>query len=359
MVNIGFVLGTKAQFIKSKYVLKELVKNNFNLVIVDTGQHKEITKMELEQISENYDYVSVSRNSKNISSIVSMFFWFLKITLRPLKVEKLQKADYCIVHGDTLSTLIGLFIAKKNKVPVIHLESGFKSNNWFKPFPEEIIRALVTKFSEIIVIDSPEAEKNIKKYIGKKKIIRISRNTLFDSVVQEIKDVEIIKNNNLIVTIHRTENIYNKKLLNKFINLLIEIENKNLFDEIIWYCHDITFNALIKNSYNNLLIQKGIKLKKLLTHNKFILELCKSKSIITDGGSIAEECSILGLKTIIWRDLVENIQYLNKNVILSNYDSTYIFEFLNMNNLNTEITKFDDINLVSPSKEFVEELINL
>ena len=133
MVNIGFVLGTKAQFIKSKYVLKELVKNNFNLVIVDTGQHKEITKMELEQISENYDYVSVSRNSKNISSIVSMFFWFLKITLRPLKVEKLQKADYCIVHGDTLSTLIGLFIAKKNKVPVIHLESGFKST------PEDIL----------------------------------------------------------------------------------------------------------------------------------------------------------------------------------------------------------------------------
>ena len=43
-----YVLGTKAQFIKSKYILKNLIENNCKIYILDTGQHKEITSKELD-----------------------------------------------------------------------------------------------------------------------------------------------------------------------------------------------------------------------------------------------------------------------------------------------------------------------
>ena len=45
--EILYVLGTKAQFIKSKFILENLIKNNFKVFILDTGQHKEITNSEL------------------------------------------------------------------------------------------------------------------------------------------------------------------------------------------------------------------------------------------------------------------------------------------------------------------------
>ena len=45
--EILYVLGTKAQFIKSKFILENLINNNFKVFILDTGQHKEITSSEL------------------------------------------------------------------------------------------------------------------------------------------------------------------------------------------------------------------------------------------------------------------------------------------------------------------------
>ena len=45
--KVIYVLGTKAQFIKSKQVLLKLYEKNINILILDTGQHKELTTKEL------------------------------------------------------------------------------------------------------------------------------------------------------------------------------------------------------------------------------------------------------------------------------------------------------------------------
>ena len=97
----------------------------------------------------------------------------------------------------------------------------------------------------------------------------------------------------------------------------------------------------------------GIVLMELVPHNEFIQKLIESKLIITDGGSISEECSILGLNTVIWRDVVENIDYLNGNVILSNYDFEKIYKFID--NLPKRKSNLDNEN--SPSVELVDLLI--
>ena len=230
--EILYVLGTKAQFIKSKFILENLIKNNFKIYILDTGQHKEITSSELNYFKDNFEYISISKNKKNISSIFTMFTWFNKIIFSKNKINKLKNVKYCLIHGDTISTLIGLIIGKKNNLKVVHIESGHRSYNWFKPFPEEIIRSIVTRFSDILSVDSKEGESNVSKYQTKKKIIRLSRNTIYDSVVMTLKIEKPIESNTLIVTIHRTENIYNKKRLKSLISLLIKLKKENLFSEI-------------------------------------------------------------------------------------------------------------------------------
>ena len=102
-----YVLGTKAQFIKSKYILKNLIENNCKIYILDTGQHKEITSKELDFL-KNFELITLSKNKKNISTISSMIFWFLKILVTNNKIDEISRAQYCLVHGDTISTLIGL-----------------------------------------------------------------------------------------------------------------------------------------------------------------------------------------------------------------------------------------------------------
>lgn len=354
--KIVYILGTKAQFIKSKYVLINLMNLGMDIAIIDTGQHKEITNIELINSGLKYDYFSLTENNKNISTIPKMFFWFLKILFKKNKIALFKGSSFTLLHGDTLSTLIGLILAKLNKSKVIHLESGYKSNNIFKPFPEEIIRSLVSKFSEILVVDGKTQYLNILKYKGKKKIIEIKRNTIVDSLsnINSNKNSSN-QNNSLIITVHRTENIYNRNRLNMLANLIIEISNKKYFERIEWFCHDVTKNALNKFNFIEDLNKHKIILNDLIPHDDFIIRLSKAKAVITDGGSIAEECSILGLNTVIWRDLVENKEYLGKNVILSEYNNIKIHKFLQ----NLPKRSKPNIETYSPSKELAEVIFKL
>jgi len=354
--KIVYILGTKAQFIKSKHVLINLMKLGVEIVILDTGQHKELTEKELANSDLIYEYHTLSENNKNISTIPGMIYWFLKILFNRKKILLFKDVCFSLVHGDTVSTLIGLIVSKQNKSKVIHLESGYKSNNLFKPFPEEIIRGIVSRFSEVLVVDGNTQYSNVLKYKNKKKIIEIQRNTVIDSITEIKRDINLdIVDKSLLVTVHRTENIYNKYRLNTFINLLLEISNNKYFDRIEWFCHDITKNALVKNNLIEKLENQGIFLYDLIPHEDFLNRLLNSKAIITDGGSIAEECSILGLNTIIWRDVVENTKYLNENVILSKYNLDIIYNFFQ--NLPDKGNPIKDT--YSPSKELAKIIYSL
>ncbi len=352
--KIAYVLGTKAQFIKSKYILSNLVENGFELTILDTGQHIELTSRELKLFGKNYNHINLTNNSKNISKIRSMLLWFIKFLFFGNKITLDNDIQYCLIHGDTVSTLMGLVFSKRNNLKTIHIEAGYKSHNLFKPFPEEIVRSIVSKYANIVSVDGEEYLRNIKN-INNKKLILLKKNTIFDSVNVFLNEINIDKKNILTITIHRTENIYNKKRLRDFIELLIKVSEINKFEKIQWFCHDITINALTKNNLVKPLEDNCIKLKKLLPHKKFLNEIINSKAVITDGGSIAEECFIINQNTLIWRDVAESKNYLNKNVILSNYDESKSLNFLKSVEFKYPINMDD----YSPSKDFVTQFLSL
>lgn len=351
--KVVYVLGTKAQFIKCKHILENLISKNIKVVILDTGQHREFTTKELGESGLIYEYINISKNKTNVSSISAMIVWFLKIVFSLKNKHSLGNVSFCMVHGDTVSTLVGLLYAKYNRYKTVHLESGYKSFNLLKPFPEEIIRNIVTKYSDFLIVDGKTQLNNVAKYKDKKKILEIPRNTIIDSLIEfNLKDPVDLKNN-LTVTVHRTENIYNKKKILLLIELLKDIQIKYSFDKINWFCHDVTLNALRKYNLEELVKKNNIELKNLTTHNTFVKELRSSKLVITDGGSIAEECYILGLNTIIWRDVVENEEYLNEHVILSKYNFETIFMFLNVMKDRRNMFK----NFDSPSEKLVDQLV--
>ena len=114
--KVIYVLGTKAQFIKSKHILLKLYEKNINILILDTGQHKELTTKELKNSGLVYDYISLTDNTENISKVLNMVIWFFKLTLSSRFKEDFQKISYSIIHGDTVRTLIGLIISIRNKI---------------------------------------------------------------------------------------------------------------------------------------------------------------------------------------------------------------------------------------------------
>jgi len=182
---------------------------------------------------------------------------------------------------------------------------------------------------------------------SKKAIKRISENTIVETIDL---DNQYPSNKIVTVTLHRTENITSKKKLNKFVDFLEKISETHTLN---WYLHEPTRNYLDKF---NISIPSKINLFDLLQHDKFLVELKKSDLVVTDGGSIQEECYFLGKKTIIWRNATERRYALNRNMFLSNLDVSDSLKFIHDSNLISDKKyKLE----VSPSKEIVGYLTEL
>ena len=92
--------------------------------------------------------------------------------------------------------------------------------------------------------------------------------------------------------------------------------------------HGPTKRVLEKRHLDTRLVSAGVRLVPLLAHAAFVERLRDAAFVITDGGSIQEECALLGVPTLLWRARTERDDGLGENVVLSKYDTSTIDEFV-------------------------------
>lgn len=346
--KVYFFIGTKAQAIKCLPVIKYFV-SKLEIEIIDSGQHRKIVDEIYRDSNLKIEKNILSNNKNNISTYKSGVSWFIKFLVKQLFVRRLPKSSsksICVVHGDTVSTLLGLLWAKRNSLNVLHLESGLTSNNLLNPFPEEIIRRIVSRYSDILIcFDKSSYEYLIDKHSNKNKFIKkVSENTIAEMI--DLSPVNIEKNL-ITVTMHRTENLVSSKKFKIFCQLLNDLSDDY---KINWYLHEPTKNYLDKYQVN---LSKKINILPLLPHDEFITEIKKSSLVITDGGSIQEECYLLKKHTILWRKKTERQYATNNNMFLSKFNTKDVHTFIRKNiNTKQKEAKFD----YKPSKEIYEFL---
>ena len=353
---INFVIGTKAQFIKCIPLINEFITSWVNIRLYDLKQHSKITSNLKQKINKGYEYIEYSKNSQDIGTYGGLLRWFINSFIKVLfSTDKNIESSYCFVHGDTISTLIGTFFIKRNKGILVLLEAGHSVPGVLKHFPESIIRYISAKTADFIIATGESQITQLKKWGVKGKIIEISRNTIYDSVTNVTLNEKAT--NNVIVSIHRTENINNKSRMALLVKTLCKLDDEF---NIIWHLHIPTKNMLKSHKLLNKLNKQNIHLKDLEEYDIFINKIFNSEFVITDGGGVVEECKIIGTPTLVWRNehLDQNqIFEKSKNLFLSNYDEEDIeYFFDNYKNLKEN---FELTNQVSPSKEIVEELKKL
>ena len=354
-MNILFVLGTKAQFIKTIPMINYAIKNKYSVTVVDLKQHPEKTISLISKINGEYSYLEFIKNKKDIGTYLGLLKWTLIICLKIIfKKEKLFSNNLAIVHGDTLSTLLGAFLIRRNKGKLVLLEAGLGFPGMFKHFPESFIRLYVAKFSHFLIANGEDQINQLKTWGVKGNIIEISRNTIYDSL--DLVGLEQTENKReVVISIHRTENINSKDNMKSLINVISNI--KESYD-VSWYLHIPTKNKLKSFNLINSNKLKNVNLIDLVPYDEFLNKLYNSEFVITDGDGVVEECYILGVPTLVWR-----YEHLDSNHLFSgdsslllsdfNFDKCLNF-FQNYKNFKTDRKKDSS----SPSKEALDKLIN-
>jgi len=297
--KLAIIVGTRPEIIR----LSEIIKNSnnyFNLYLIHTGQNYdyELNKIFFKDLNiKEPDYYLDCASKTSITTISNI----LKKTETILK--KINP-DAFLILGDTNSALSSI-VAKKLQIPIFHYEAG---NRCFdQRVPEEINRKLVDHISDINITYSSFAKSNlINEGIKAENIFKvgspmkevINSNSKKISKSNILKKLGLKKNNYFVVSLHREENVDDKKILSKYIELLNNISNKYK-KLIIFSTHPRTKKNILKFK---LKLSKNIKSIKPLSFTDYLNLQINSIIVLSDSGTISEESSILNFRAINIRE---------------------------------------------------------
>ncbi len=305
-IKVALVLGTRPEIIRLSEVIKKL-KNNLNLILIHTNQNYDfnlnnIFFKDLDLPKPNYSF---DLKKKNLSNQIS------EILVNTEKVLLKEKPDAFVVLGDTNSAL-SAYVAKRLKIPIFHIEAGNRS---YDPnVPEEINRKIVDHLSDINIVYSTLSKENlIKENFGLDRIFHLGsplyevykKNTKLISNSKILKKLNITKNNYILVSIHRDENLEIKNNFIKVIKLLDFLNKKK--EKIIFSTHPRT-QKKIKKKYKNILFHKPF------SYSEYNLLQINAKIVLSDSGSLTEESSIMKFKSINLRSSYERQEGMKKGI---------------------------------------------
>jgi len=351
------LVGTKAQYIKMAPVILETARQGLAFQLIYTGQHSET----FSDLQSNFGLgppdirLSELTEAKDRQSFIR-WLWAARRAANSSSMRHVwNDASAIVVHGDTASTLLGARIAKRYRRPLVHVEAGLRSFNYFHPFPEEIIRVMVSRTTALHCCPDAVAMQNLGRANVTGERLLTHGNTLIDSLrmAQSHSNNQTTDNGPYgIFSMHRHENLFKKSRLLSALSIL------NRLSEIVpikFVLHPVTQHRLESLRLLDALRNNDrIRLVERMDFFAFHRLLRGARFVATDGGSNQEECALLGIPCVLLRRATERPDGLGESVLLADLDAERILPFVR------EAASKDrppvDLPDVSPSKVIVDRL---
>jgi len=297
------ILGTRPEFIRLSQILPKL-DHACEHIIIHTGQNysqklNEIFFKELGLREPNYFLESKSKTPMEQIG---------KILFGCEKIFKKEKPDRVLILGDTNSSMAAI-TAKRMGIDVYHMEAG---NRCFDDrVPEEVNRRIIDHSSDILMPYTERSRMNLLREGIPGERIYVTGNPIkevLDFYKKKIDSSEILKDRNLekkkyfLVTLHREENVDTKERLAGFVKALEQLHEIYKVP-VIWSVHPRTRKRLEEHNHN--VNEKGIHLLEPLGLFDFVNLEKNALCVLSDSGTVQEECSIFNIPNVTLRDVTE------------------------------------------------------
>jgi UDP-N-acetylglucosamine 2-epimerase (non-hydrolysing) len=302
-VKIMTVLGTRPEIIRLSRIIKKL-DHLCEHVLVHTGQNYDpnLSDVFFQQLGvrppDHLLNVRGDTFGERIGEIVSS-------TARVLCAER---PDRLLVLGDTDSGL-GAMAAKRMGIRVFHLEAG---NRCFDDrVPEEVNRRIIDHSSDILMPYTERSRANLLREGIEGRRIHVIGNPILeviqyhDAAIREsdvLRRLELEAGKFFLVTMHRQENVDVEERLRSLIRAL-ELIQKEYDLPMVCGLHPRTQNKM--QSYRIGSGREQIQFYPPFGLFDFITLERNAFCVLSDSGTVQEECCIFRVANVTLRDVTE------------------------------------------------------
>lgn len=216
-----------------------------------------------------------------------------------------QSCDVCVVVGDVTSTMACAITARKQRIPVAHVEGGIRSGDW--TMPEEINRVVTDAISNWFFTTSETANINLRNGGVEDDRIFFVGNTMIDTLRKHLPRLRppplwsergLEKGTYFVLTLHRPGNVDQADRLRKTMAAILDGARGR---PVVFPVHPRTAAQLESTGFPT----DGFVLTDPLGYLEFNYLVKHALAVITDSGGITEETTVLGVPCLTLRDSTE------------------------------------------------------
>jgi UDP-N-acetylglucosamine 2-epimerase (non-hydrolysing) len=302
-LKVTAVVGARPNFVKMAPVLHALLdRDQAAIHVLHTGQHYDaaLSVAFLEQLGmptpdDNLGIGSGPHGEQTARALAGVE----RVLMR-------ERPDAVIVAGDVNSTLAAALAAVKLLIPVVHVESGLRSQDW--TMPEEVNRVLTDRISDLLLCTSEDAVDNLRaEGIAGDGVVLVG-NTMIDSLRRmldvadrspALEQLGLEPRSYVLVTLHRPALVDDPRRLEAVLHVLGRIAQRL---PVVFPMHPRT-RAHIEKA--NVPVPAGLIALEPLGYLEFLSLERWARLVVTDSGGVQEETSALGVPCVTYRTTTE------------------------------------------------------
>lgn len=337
---IVVIFGTTGELIKLAPILRRLDDRGLRYLTISTNQQvNQIGDFQRDlKLPPSDMELAHGNNGHDLGRIADLPAWITTVSREflaqssPLRrrLSRSSERHMALVHGDTMTTVLGAVMGRLLGLPVAHLEAGMRSGNWRHPFPEELNRRAAGRLATIHYATTGREVSNLHRAPGE--VVLIGANTVLDSIElvpagrKAARDVlgDLTPEGPYgLISLHRTELLRDRERLKA---ILDEISRTRFSYPMFFVDHPVTVAAMKSHGLDDSL-STFVRIARL-PYTAFIALLRECEFLLTDSGGCQEECFYLDVPCLVHRLVTERHEGIGRNVVVSNYDINVVADFL-------------------------------
>ncbi len=284
----------------------------FDSVVCVTAQHREMLDQVLDLFGIRPDFdLDLMQPDQSLAALTAAAIGGLDPVLDQVR------PDWVLLQGDTTTVVAASLLAFYHQTRVGHVEAGLRTDDKWRPFPEEINRRVASVVADLHFAPTPRARDNLLREGVDAGRILVTGNTVIDALLRVVSLPYDWKSGPLrglpadrrliTVTAHRREN-FGAPLEGIFRALQALAEE---FAGDVHIVYPVHRNPNVSEpAYRMLGEVPNISLLDPLDYLPMVHLLKRSYLVLTDSGGLQEEAPALGVPVLVLRQVTERPEAL-------------------------------------------------